>query len=192
MKIIVTVLLFMSSSLAFSYNDKKCFGMYTKNALRKYDYKYLGPTSVTSDTTTKEGSTKVTTQNSTQGSTMAVDPTVFGKRFISSTQYSSSFGECAMFGFHDMEKERQYYIAVNTADIKRDIAFGKGTHIDALSKLSGCTAGSAGLLGSALKSKFSQIQDLENDSYKFSEVIHQTIIGHSKLKQRCLQFPEVG
>jgi hypothetical protein len=133
---------------AAAYDIKKCFSFQTKRAMfRKYDLKYLAPSthpsdsvncSIPTDTTSKEGITKYSSQNTTQGSTMSLDPGVSTNGVTGSTQFTSSFGECAMFGYRSAGR-RDAFIASNWDSLREEIALGDGDHLAALADLSGCS-----------------------------------------------------
>lgn len=133
---------------AAAYDIKKCFSFQTKRAMfRKYDLKYLAPSthpsdsvncSIPTDTTSKEGLTKYSSQSSTQGSTISLDPGVSTNNVTGSTQFTSSFGECAMFGYQSTDR-RDAFIASNWDSLREEIALGDGDHLAALADLSGCS-----------------------------------------------------
>lgn len=128
---------FAPSAVAKHWLDEECFNQVAfKDAmLRKYDYKYMWGSS---DTITKgqEGSSKVTSANTTQATTAGVDPGVttgYTKRDFMSI---SSKKPCAFIS--EARREREQFTADNGEELKRDIARGDGPSLRAFAVLSGC------------------------------------------------------
>jgi hypothetical protein len=147
-RILTAVVVFMTFQDAYGYNMKKCFDYQTKSATwRKYDFKYLAPTthpsdsvnvSVPTDTTSKEGLSKWSNQNSIQGSTMMIDPGVSTKSSTGQSQFISSWGECSMLGYKDQLQKRNNFVAGNWEELHSEIAIGRGAHLQTLLSMSGC------------------------------------------------------
>jgi hypothetical protein len=168
-RLLAAVFLFMTAHEAYAYNMKKCFEFQNKGAtFRKYDFKYLAPTShpsdsvnvsVPTDTTSKEGISKWYTQNSIQGSTMMIDPGVSTKGTTGNSQFSSSWGECSMLGYKDSAQQRNNFIASNWEELQSEIAIGQGKHLSALLALSGCPETMQPAIQADLRQQFSSYND---------------------------------
>lgn len=99
-------------------------------------YQYLGET--IGANTKKHGLPMSTTGAMIEQTTSSVDPGVTSGRAISTSQYSSSWGECAAIEMIITREFREKYIDQNMPEIRRQAAIGRGYHVDALATLSGC------------------------------------------------------
>ncbi len=85
----------------------------------------------------------------------------------STTSYVSSTGPCKAFG--SLEKQREFYIASNFVEIKKQAAQGGGEYVDALSSYYGCK-GDSRALPKALKSHYAEIFNDKSDLQLASSV----------------------
>lgn len=64
--------------------------------------------------------------------------TVFGEMwFYSSSQFTTSTGECAAIGYHSKENKELFY-AQNDLELQLDIAKGEGAYVSELTAIYGC------------------------------------------------------
>jgi hypothetical protein len=167
-------------------DPQKCFQTRTKRAmLRKYDYKYAGPPGVTSRTSGQEGSSKVSSERMTQHSTMSVDPGVTTGDSQSSTEFSSSYGDCNYYGLNDKQIRREGFIADNLPELKREIARGYGDHLDAFAYLSDCDDAAAGAFAAALKAGYPTLQAIDNIRSSFSIGVDAIVRKDADLSRHC-------
>jgi hypothetical protein len=172
MVIAAAFLLQDSNAFADAYSCAK--KVYENGWLRKYDYK--GQTWGAG--TKKSGVTSSTIHLSTENVTSSVDPGVTTGQYMSSTEYSSSWGECSMV---DMEIARQFrddYIDQNLHEIKKQIAIGDGYHLESLATLSGCKGENGATWKRTLQSHTGELYDVESGR-EFSDKL-DTIIQHQQ------------
>ena len=135
MKIVLVALLGVfinSSAFADTYTCARM--VYAGGWLKKYEY--LGNT--WGANTKKSGVTSSSVHSSIEKTTSSVDPGVSTKNWVSSMQYTSSWGECSMIDSAITMKMREDYIEQNADEIKSEIAMGDGIHVDSLAFVSGC------------------------------------------------------
>ena len=121
-----------NTALADQYSCAKM--VYKDGWLKTYEYK--GNT--WGANTKKHGAVSSTVGSSTEQTTASFDPGVTTGGYMSSSQYSSSWGECSMLEYHITKQMREEYIDQNLQEIKKQVALGEGNHVDALAYLSGC------------------------------------------------------
>ena len=122
--------------VASSAHATKC-GEYIYNKqglLRKYEYLPLD----ISESTKKHGSMSSSWGASTESSTASSDPGVTTGQWNSSSQAVSSYGDCKLPMPWASRVEFQRYIAQNLNEIKREMALGKGGHLEMLATGFGC------------------------------------------------------
>jgi hypothetical protein len=169
---------FAQVALADYYSCPK--KVYSEGWLRKYDYK--GETWAAD--THKGGAFVSTSHVSTESTTSSVDPGVSTGEMISSSQYTSSWGECAMIDQVIAMNMREDYIDQNLGEIKKEIAQGTGYHIDSLANLSGCSDAAAVTWAEALQAHTGEFYD-SADGHAFVKVLNNVIHGNSALSSAC-------
>jgi hypothetical protein len=151
------------------------------------EYKYLGggegQSSATSQGTRHDGSTKASSQSSSEQSTGSFDPKVTTNNTVSSTQYSSSFGDCDSFALNTIRQERDNYIALNTDELKKEIAVGHGQFLSMLDDYTLCTDQALPELNEQLRQNFNGL--IDQSSATMSKKIMSIIGSDSKLRETC-------
>ena len=131
---IILLLVTFTGSSAFA-NIYTCAKMvYSAGWLKKYDT--LGET--WGANTKKMGILSSVAHSSIEKTTSSVDPGVTTKTFVSTVQYTSSWGECSILDYQITMQMRKDYIEQNADEIKTQIAMGDGIHVDSLAFVSGC------------------------------------------------------
>ncbi len=181
MKPIVLLFFVLFAFNAHGYDDKRCFKFYTKNGMRKYDY--FGDFST--EASKKYGSSKATSQSTTQGTTMAVDPMVYTGQSTSAVQFLSSWGECSFIGLNNEQLLRESYIARNLNEIKQDVAMGDGEHLQALFVLSGCDDRLSAEFNKALQQNFDRLDRVDNETFWFSIEMDDVLSRDQVLATSC-------
>lgn len=104
--------------------------------------------------------------------------------FISSSSFTTSTGDCAMFG--SIKEKKQHFIAFNSEQLKVDIARGGGEYLEAYAELSGCRD-SAQLMSQRLQKSFQDIYgDHEGeDNLSTFNNIESLIKSDANLKTNC-------
>jgi hypothetical protein len=97
--------------------------------------------------------------------------------FISSSQWTSSTGACAMVGI--IEDQKKYFIAQNLEPLKIDSARGNGEYLNAYLNLSGCSQNQMPHVQKMIQNNFTNIYgtDLANSPEKSYERIEAILIG---------------
>ena len=178
---ILMMLVFSVSESVFADTYSCAKMVYKDGWLKKYEY--LGNT--WGANTKKNGALSSTGGSSTERMTASVDPGVSTGNFMSSMQYSSSWGECSMLEMFITQQFRQDYIEQNMDDIKKQIALGKGHHLDSLAFLSGCSQIERSEWSTELQSNTESFYDLI-DVKKFDHKLESVIHGNSNLNQHCI------
>ena len=185
---VLAVSILVQSGVAQAYDFDKCFKQQTSLALfKKYDYKYAGPWWITCRTSGKESSILVSTNSSIEQSTMSLDPGVSVGNMTSSSQFSSSWGECAAWGETKKARERAAFIAQNTDELKRDIAFGQGDHLDALAYFTDCDAEVTWRFAAALQSSFAKEAQFRSN---LGGAVDDAVRRDPFLMQHCMKSVE--
>ena len=154
--------------------------VYSQGWLRKYEYK--GNT--WSANIKKSGFLSSTAHSSTENTTSSVDPGVTTGEAISSVQYTSSWGECAMFDMEITMKMRDDFIDQNLNEIKKQVAQGSGYHIDSLAALSGCAHYDSVIWAQHLQAHTGEFYD-SIDGRAFRQVLDSMINSDSMMKPFC-------
>lgn len=89
---------------------------------------------------------------------------------ISSTQLTSSFGECSLMG--DREKEIELYFYVNYNSIKTDASRGKGEYLDGLMSLLSCNEEAGKRLSKYMQGDFEKIFIAEEEKIKDAKELY--------------------
>lgn len=132
-------LIALALMFAFSHNASadyySCAKMVYKDGwLRKYDT--LGEK--WGATTKKHGIVSSSVHSAIEKITSSLDPGVMTGSLMSTGQYISSWGECSMLDYHITKQMREEYLEQNLGEIKKQVAIGKGDHVDSLAFVSGC------------------------------------------------------
>ncbi len=187
MRFVLSALFLAMLAPAANANMYGCAKMIFKDGwLRKYEYK--GET--WGAATKKGGILSSTVGSSIETTTSSVDPGVSTGQYMSVTQYSSSWGECSMLDYHITRNTRDGYIEQNMPEIKKQLAFGEGMHVDSLAFLSGCKQIDRASWTKALKDHTVEFYD-SNSKAEFSGVLDRVINQNSALKSACY-LPELS
>lgn len=94
-----------------------------------------------------------------------------GSALISSTQFTTSWGDCAMIGMASHDKK--VFLAHNIEELKTDSARGGGEYLSAYATLSRCTPSSASELSKSIQLNFSLIYG--KDISKTPEAVYEAM-----------------
>lgn len=89
---------------------------------------------------------------------------------ISSTQFTSSFGECSLMGDREKEIERYFYINYNS--IKTDASRGRGEFLDGLASLLSCNEEAGKRLSKYMQGDFEKIFNAEDEKIKDAKELY--------------------
>lgn len=180
---IVLMLLLSSSALASKYTNCIKYA-YSFGWWREYKAAYLGLGQVTK----KNNSSAVSSQGTTERSTASVDPGVSTGFSVSKVQSWSSWGKCSFLELISMLEHREKYIVQNFIEIKKQMALGKGQHLEVLTYFSGCGKQAVGPMAKTLQGNFEAFAYLpKTDAKKFGKTIDNLINLEGTLKENC--FP---
>lgn len=154
--------------------------------LKKYEY--LGNT--WGANTKKSGSSGSASGSTTENTTASVDPGVSTGKMQSSTQYSSSWGECSILEMNITQQMRENYIDQNVVELRKQIAQGSGHHLMSLAFLSGCNQLDSSLWSKTLQDQTSQFYEAQTGA-QWSEILNKSISSEPELSSRC-QPPQMG
>lgn len=178
---IFCAMLFFSLNTVARADMYKCAQMVYKDGMfKKYEYK--GNT--WGANTKKHGVFSSTGGSTTETTTASVDPGVSSKNLLSTTQYSSSWGECAAIDYHITQEFRGNYIKQNIAEIKKQISVGDGYHLASLAFLSGCKKIDRASWITTLQGNFESLYDATNE-LQFDSQLQRLIESDSVLASLC-------
>lgn len=107
---------------------------------------------------------------------------------VSSTQFTSSFGECSLFG--DRGRELELYFYVNYHSIKIDASRGNGEFLKGLTALLSCNKEASGRLGKYMQSHFETIFSNEDELIKDVKQLylnfHKKILADQREFTSCI------
>ena len=69
---------------------------------------------------------------------MSLDPGITTGQTESSTQFSSTYGDCSIWADNNRWQRRESYVAENIGSLRRDAARGDGEYLDTFMYLTGC------------------------------------------------------
>lgn len=178
---IVCLLPLMILSAKASADQYSCAKMVYKDGwLTKYEH--LGNT--WGANTKKHGVVSSSVGSSVEKTTSSVDPGVITGQFMSSVQYTSSWGECSILEMNITQKMREDYIEQNMPEIKRQIAIGYGYHVDALAFVSGCRQLERAEWSRDLQKNTASLYDIK-DGRHFSKKLDNIIKANASFKVNC-------
>ncbi|HLE11212.1 MAG: hypothetical protein A2504_10515 [Bdellovibrionales bacterium RIFOXYD12_FULL_39_22] len=187
--LIIFLLLFTNA--AFAFNARTCAQnvWMKKGWFREYSVKYSSIEFISSKTSTEEGSTKTSSASSTESSSMSSDPGVTTGQTESTSQWSSSQGDCALWATNSKWLRREFYIAENLGSIRKNASQGQGEYLDVLVYLSGCPASHAKRLSQELHDKYKKVFNESRPAWDFSSSVDTLIEGNKELSKACDNFP---
>jgi len=177
----------LSSTSAFAYRAQECAQKVwmKRGFFREYDVKYSRVELISLKTSSDEGSFKVSTASSLQESTMFVDPGITTGEFEASTQFSSSYGDCALWLANKRWMRREHYISENLGSLRKDIAKGRGERLDVLAYLSGCSSASLPQFSNRLQSRYDSLFHTSAKDWELSFKIDRVIAADAMLSSSC-------
>lgn len=185
--LLVLIVVLTTTSPLYAINSKKCSAMLNNGLWKKYRYGGIGESNANACTqgTKKEGSSTVTSDASTEGSTSMLDTKYTSNVWTSQTQSTSSFGECSAFAQTEQrKKDREIYMVQNEHEVLIDIARGNGEHLKVITFYSACAPEAYKELGLKLKQSLSKHSAMPEVKTLCSDI--DLIISQSEsLKQVC-------
>jgi len=186
--ILLSLLMVLAANPASAYNSYSCAKTTNNGFFRAY--KYEGPigseaySNESTQATKSEGTTKgYSTDVSTERSTYTFDPGGTTHQSTSSLNYTSSSGDCSVMGMQQNREERDHFIALNSVEIKKEIAIGQGSFLALLAEYTLCDANVVPEFNRAMKSNFDRFIDapVEGISTEISHVLNSS----PSLKSGC-------
>lgn len=108
-----------------------------------------------------------------------------GRGVITTTQFTSSWGECRMIG--QVDNDQKVFMAQAWNQLQIDTAKGNGEYLNAFATLSVCNQAGAGVLKNEMQKNFQQIygNELDNSVEEAHEQIKNIFNGNEVLKKNC-------
>jgi hypothetical protein len=181
LKYLLCICVLMFSAQFASADTYSCAKMIFKDGWLR-NYEYLGNT--WGANTKKSGLVSSSIGSSIEKTTSSVDPGVTTGDSVSTTQYTSSWGECSMLEYNITWQMRDQYIEQNMDGIKKEIAIGEGQHVDSLAFLSGCKGIDHEVWTRSLQKNTAGFYD-STSSKDFSEKLGTVIKGNQQLQSNC-------
>lgn len=185
--LVLSVMVFVTTPV-FAVDSVKCSKMLNDGLYKKYTYGGIGEAfwNVCTKNSKREGSSTVTSDATTETSTMMVDTRYTSNVWTSQTQSTSSFGECSMFAqAEQLKKDREIYIAQNEPEVLIDIARGGGEHLKVITFYSACNPDAYKELSSRLQKSISESESMP-DSKTICTDIDKIILKNAFLSQNCV------
>ncbi len=184
MKIFIT--LFLISTQSFAWDSAKCSKMLNDGLFKKYEWGGVGDYNLNAITkeTKKSGSLTASGYTTTEGTTAVSDPKYSSNVSTSETQLTSSWGECSLFALKERKQQRSLYIAQNYDQIKKDVALGRGEHLEALSWFSLCENQSGAEFNLTLQKNFENLF-VNKDKADLAQGIDESLTAEAHLKKSC-------
>lgn len=172
---------------AFAYKWEQCRRFVIGGAwFRKYEIAGPGSGFITTRKSSSMSTVRISTDWSTEASTISTDSGVWTKYTTAPSQWISSTGACSLLAFHQNLFDREIYIAENLEEIKTDLARGQGEHVNVLAYLS-CEDGVASQFRNALRENFETLYEADNQAVFLSEEIDRITLSTPALKNRCIR-----
>ncbi len=180
------ILLLLAAPASFAWDSSKCSKMLNDGLYKKYEWGGVGDSNINAMTkeTKKSGSFSGTSNITTEGTTAVSDPKYSTNVSTSQSQTSSSYGDCSLFGLKERREQRDLYLAQNFDQIKRDIAVGRGPHLESLSWFSLCEDGIKTQFNDTLQKNFSALYT-EGDEKKVALKIDSVVAEDARLRTGC-------
>lgn len=184
--LLVTALTLASfATTAHAFDSRKCNRMMNQGSFKTYKYQGVGEgrDSASSQGTRHDGSSKTSSETETESTTSSVDPGMTTNYSISSGQYSSSFGDCDSFALNTIRQERDNYVALNSDELKKEIAVGHGQFLAVLDDYTLCTDQALPEFHAQLRQNFSGLVD--QNAANLPAKIMSIISSDAKLRGAC-------
>lgn len=187
--LILSALLILSAP-AFSFQPRPCAEKVwlKKGMFKKYDVNYTSIEFISFRTSSEEGSIKVSSASSTQNSTMSVDPGISTGQTESTTQFSSTYGDCSIWASNQKWLRREHYVAENSDRLKVDIAKGEGEYLETLMHLSGCPSDQKVTFSRTVQSHYGELFKT-SEYWGLGSDIDLLLQNNPELRTACKVFP---
>ncbi|MDH4466598.1 MAG: hypothetical protein QE271_00955 [Bacteriovoracaceae bacterium] len=124
------------SLMANALDSSRCSSFLNNGMWKRY--KYMGIDNPVTKATKNEGISKGTFVTSSEQSTGISDPKYWTNVSSSSSQGTSSWGDCRLLGLNNLKNMRDNYFNEHAAEIFADISKGDGHFLSVLSSFSLC------------------------------------------------------
>jgi hypothetical protein len=181
-KHLLVVLSILVTSNAYALDPQKCFKTtHGAGLLRKYDF----PGYSSSEYMTKKyGSTVGSTENGMQSSTASIDPGVTTGYFSSTSEFTSSNGNCSYFSYNrEMMKD---YLVRYRALVLDQAAQGHGDHLKSLYFYSTCGDGGLAAFQAGMQQRYGDLS-ARQDAEGMIAAIDDVISSNPALSSMCVR-----
>lgn len=144
---------------SWAINSAACSKMLNEGLYKTYKFAGFGESNGNAITgeTKRSGSSRGSTNVSSDQSTAVLDPKHSTNLSYSQSQSSSSTGECNAFAIKELRAQRDFYIAENFDQVRKEIAQGQGFHMEALAWMSLCDIDSQKDFNEILQTHYEEI-----------------------------------
>jgi hypothetical protein len=187
----IALLILLANSFALAFDSSKCSSMMNNGLYKKYKFGGVGEANSKAMTgeTKSAGTTKATSRMSTEGSTAILDPKYTTNVSVSGSQGTSSWGQCSAFGLLERREQRELYVAQNFDQIKKDIANGKGEHLNTLSWYALCENDATVSYSKTLQNSFEVLANSAQP--QFTKALDGIVEGIPALKAKCFNLSQL-
>ncbi len=175
---------------AFGIDKVRCSRMLNDGWYKTYRWRGVGNKfpDMTNETK-RNGSSKAQSDIWSEGTTAAFDPKFSSNYSSYMTQVISSFGDCSLFALKERKNQRDLYIAQNFAQVRKEIAEGRGLHMETLAFMSLCEVEAQADFNNSLQSGFEELYSEKTQTVGFK--IDQIINSSTKLNQQCFNLSSI-
>ncbi len=186
--ILVTGVLVVCNS--YGIDNVRCSRMLNDGWYKTYRWQGVGNKfpDMTNETK-RNGSSKAYTDISSEGTTAGLDPKFTSNYSTFATQAVSSFGDCSMFALMERRNQRDLYLAQNFAQVRKEIAEGRGLHMETLAYMSLCEEDAQVDFNMTLQLGFEKIYS--SRAQNLGSAIDELIAGSERLKHKCFNLSSI-
>ncbi len=182
--LVLVVVCFISTSTSFAINRSACSGLLNDGWYTKY--KYQGVDYPVTKASKELGSPKGSTKLFSESTTASLDPGYATNVSQSSTQTTSFWGPCNPIALKELRENREKYVAQNKDEVLKEIAIGRGEHLEVLAAFSLCDAVAVPEFVSKLQQQTRVLVGTPDGS--FGNLIDATVTNSPLLAKSCYDY----
>ena len=141
------------------------------------------------DESKRNGSSKAQTDISSDGTTAGLDPKFTSNYSSFMSEALSSFGDCSLFAIKERRNQRDLYIAQNFGQVRKEIAEGRGLHMETLAYMSLCEVDVQAEFNTTLQSAYEEVYS--SKPRNIGTAIDKIISSDSNLTQKCFNLSSI-
>ncbi len=194
MKYILNMIIFFSfltlALISQALDNAKCSRMLNNGLYKTYRWQGINNRwpDLTNETK-RNGSSNAYSEFTSENSTALLDPKYSSNLSSSLTNGTSSFGDCSLIALKERTHQRDLYIAQNFDQIRKNIAEGRGKHLEILSYMSLCEENAQSDFNTELQSGYEEIYTSKESTP--SQSIDKIISKSKNLHKKCFNLSSI-